>query len=98
MENESASLEMPKYRCHKEVWALKIARIEQVDPAGLWNAGATITPTDGRYAPFFVSGEYCAKHNPQAGGYFVLYEDGYRSWSPAEAFESGYSLLGKGKL
>jgi len=25
------------------------------------------------------------------GGYYVMYEDGYASWSPAEAFESGYA-------
>lgn len=24
------------------------------------------------------------------GGYFVRYEDGYESWSPAQAFEGGY--------
>ena len=27
------------------------------------------------------------------GGYFVQYDDGYQSWSPAAAFESGYSPL-----
>jgi hypothetical protein len=33
------------------------------------------------------------KHRPQVGGYYVLYEDGYHSFSPAPAFESGYSLI-----
>ena len=36
---------------------------------------------------------YVKKHNPQAGGYYVVYEDGYKSWSPAEAFESGYTKM-----
>lgn len=36
---------------------------------------------------------YVQKHAPKAGGYFVAYEDGYKSWSPAEAFESGYTRL-----
>ena len=31
------------------------------------------------------------KHAPQPGGYFVLYEGGYTSWSPADAFEAGYT-------
>jgi len=30
------------------------------------------------------------------GGYFVRYEDGYCSWSPADAFEQGYSRIGGG--
>ena len=25
------SMQMPRYKCHKEVWALKIARIEDKD-------------------------------------------------------------------
>jgi len=37
-----------------------------------------------------VSAEYMAKHTPRAGGYWVRYEDGYESFSPATAFESGY--------
>jgi hypothetical protein len=24
------------------------------------------------------------------GGYYVLYEDGFESWSPAKVFEAGY--------
>jgi hypothetical protein len=34
--------------------------------------------------------DWHAKHAPHVGGYFVQYEDGYTSFSPAEAFESGY--------
>jgi hypothetical protein len=40
-----------------------------------------------------VSLEYLDKHSPQAGGYYVVYEDGYRSYSPAAAFEAGYTLI-----
>lgn len=38
----------------------------------------------------YVNKAYLEKHNPQIGGYYVLYPDGYESWSPAEAFEAGY--------
>ena len=34
--------------------------------------------------------EYMTKHAPQVGGYYVLYEDGYASFSPAQPFEAGY--------
>lgn len=31
-----------------------------------------------------------ADENPHREGYHVIYEDGYQSWSPEEAFESAY--------
>ena len=89
--------EMPRYKCHKEVWALKIARIEfDHDKARAENretdGSATITPAEDGYAPFKVPHDYVRKHNPQTGGYYVVYKDGYKSFSPADAFEDGYSL------
>ncbi len=40
-----------------------------------------------------VSQEYMAKHDPQPGGYYVRYADGYESFSPAKAFEGGYATI-----
>lgn len=74
---------MPRYRCHKEVSALKIKSIE----------GNEITPEDEGFAPFLVEKEYLQKHNPKAGGYYVVYADGYVSFSPAGAFEDGYTKI-----
>lgn len=45
------------------------------------------------YAPIRVDWEYLTKHKPQAGGYYVVYDDGYKSWSPAKAFEEGYTRV-----
>jgi hypothetical protein len=84
------SIEMPKYKCHKIVHALKIKHIEFLATP---NGDATITPADEGYAPFSVSAEWVNKHNPEAGGYYVVYEDGYASWSPAKAFENGYTRV-----
>ena len=89
--------EMPRYKCHKQVWALKIKAIEQA-PANQerCNAGGDwyLTPDDDRYAPIMVGhDEYFAKHKPEAGGYYVVYEDGYKSYSPAKAFEAGYTEI-----
>lgn len=83
-----AAAEMPRYRCHKEVWALKIAR---VDIHG--DRSATITPEDQGYAQFVVPPEYVNKHGPQEGGYYVVYDDGYKSFSPGKAFEDGYTRV-----
>jgi hypothetical protein len=86
----SADAEMPRYRCHKEVWALKIKAIEKRD----YGREATITPEEPGYAPFDVDAAYLAKHDPQVGGYFVVYPpDGYRSFSPAKVFEDGYTRI-----
>lgn len=86
------SAEMPKYKCYKEVWALKIAEIRthHVEPP---DGSAVLVPEDKRYANFRVEADYVERHNPVAGGYYVVYADGYKSFSPAEAFESGYTRI-----
>ena len=91
-----ADIEMPKYRCHKVVHALKIAEIErhnEHDPNAETDGSAMLTPADTRYAPFRVDHDYMWKHKPEIGGYYVVYRDGYKSFSPAEAFEDGYTLI-----
>ena len=90
--------ELPKYKCHKEVSALKIrAIVFDSDLARESNretdGSATITPIEEGFSSFKVDSEYVRKHNPKPGGYFVQYEDGYKSFSPAEAFEEGYTLI-----
>lgn len=89
--------EMPKYRSHKEVWALKIAKIEKTQPHinEESDGSCVITPADEGYTPFIVDRAYVQKHDPRVGGYYVVYADGYKSWSPAEAFEEGYTRIGQ---
>lgn len=89
----TCSVEMPRYVSHKKVWALKIAKIAR-DGEGEdreTDGSAIITPEESGYAPFRVDHAYMAKHQPQVGGYYVVYADGYKSWSPAQAFEEGYT-------
>lgn len=83
---------MPRYKCHKEVWALKIAAIEIRE-----DKSATIAPTDHRYAPFATKPGWAERWKGGEGdcGYYVVYDDGYASWSPAKAFEEGYSLINR---
>jgi hypothetical protein len=93
-----AGRELPRYKCHKEVWALKIKEVFQhgggITSHGrtFESAGVFIVPEDGRYEAFDVEFAY-VQRMPRAGGYYVVYEDGYKSYSPAEAFESGYTLI-----
>jgi hypothetical protein len=92
MSSSRAWIQMPRYRCHKEVWALKIARISPCSQEDTLDGSAVISP-EGGYNPFWVSAEYMRKHNPQIGGYYVVYRDGYTSWSPASEFEDGYTRI-----
>lgn len=86
---------MPKYRCHKEVWALKIREVRDTTEPGNETDGSRllIFEESEAYAPMRVDHEYVRKHKPQAGGYYVVYADGYKSWSPALAFEEGYTRI-----
>ncbi len=83
-ENNTAVVEMPKYKCHKEVWALRIAGISL--DGELFFEGS-------QYAPKLMKKSWLDKHNPEVGGYYVVYKNGYESFSPYEAFIDGYTLL-----
>lgn len=82
---------MKKYKCHKVVWAMKIVGFD-FPPTGEENKGVLLL---GQEQNEFVSQEYFNHHNPEVGGYYVKYSDGYESYSPAKAFEEGYSPFGK---
>lgn len=80
---------LPAYKCHKIVRAFKIDEIlpSDVAPEQMYLVSNTL---GGRVV---VGSEYIKKHEPTVGGYYVLYEAGYESFSPAGVFESGYSLI-----
>jgi len=94
----------PEYLCHKKVRAVQIAIIEQValkdtefdkDGKPLLEGGSYwIYPEPSEtqsYKPFQVSAKFYDRHKPKAGGYFVVYEDGYCSFSPEVSFKNGYT-------
>ncbi len=88
--------ELPRYKCHKEVRALKIASVVRADRFAPDSVVGKmfIMPAGNEFEPVEVSDEYVAKHNPQAGGYYVVYEpDGYESYSPGAVFEAGYTRI-----
>lgn len=86
---------MQRYQCHKIVEAERIVRVlvegETLSGGSAIPKGATILE--------LASGNYVdleARHHPHAGGYYVRYQDGYKSFSPASAFEEGYTKVGEG--
>jgi len=90
---------MPKYKCHKTVRAFKIKNIEPscgddvAGPNQECDGGRIITAEENSLWKVKVDFEYVRKNNPQIGGYLVLYNDGYISFSPSEPFESGYTAI-----
>ena len=87
--------QLPRYQCHKQVSALKIRAVVP-NPRGF-----ELHFCDERFAPHEVPSPWVGKHSPDicgdadalVGGYLVVHEDGHQSWSPAAAFEPGYTLL-----
>lgn len=82
----------PVFLSHKKVRALKIAEVLAPGEDGL----TTLVIDSPDFADVKVDQAYVDKHDPQPGGYWVRYPDGYESWSPAEAFESGYRCIWPG--
>lgn len=78
-------MKLATYHCHKCVQA---ARITALDPV---LRRITVDLRPGTTVEWAVPPEYFTKHSPVVGGYFVLYEDGYQSFSPAATFEAGYT-------
>ncbi len=89
MNESTAQTEMPRYRCHKEVHALKIGEDIKINEDGT----ITFSVTDPRFAPITVDRTVVSRVLPMAGMYYVVYSDGYKSFSPAKAFEDGYTLI-----
>lgn len=93
-ESEGTGTPMPLYRCHKEVWALKIAEVlDPTEPGNESDGSRILVIADAGFAPILANHAWVRKHSPVAGGYYVKYKDGYSSFSPAQAFEEGYTRL-----
>lgn len=82
---------LPRYQCHKVVHAAQIEAVtcgEGLPPGEMTLRLAGVGDVS-------VDEGWVRQHKPQAGGYAVVYNDGYMSFSPAEPFEAGYALVPK---
>lgn len=82
---------LPVWKCHKVVRA---ARIEQISTTTGPDAVRTLhlKGTNETWAAH-VDNKIWSRFVPALGDYLVAYEDGYVSFSPAKAFEEGYTLV-----
>lgn len=87
-----AMAELPRWKCHKDVWAFRITHIE-TGTAATQDGSALLHHAEGYFMPVRVDAGFLEKHKPEPGGYYVQYKDGYKSFSPAEAFEGGYTRI-----
>ena len=76
---------LPEYQCHKIVKGSKIVDME-IHKTG----GATVKLKD-LEEPVTLMADFVLRYKPVVGAYIVLYEDGYVSVSPTDAFESGFT-------
>ncbi|MNQ66914.1 hypothetical protein D3C85_814160 [compost metagenome] len=82
---------LPHWQSKKIVAADKIV---DIDVAGIpFDGHIVITTENGTRLKQL--GSWYVKHEPNVGGYFVLYKDGYASYSPAEPFEEGNVAIPK---
>lgn len=85
---------MQSYKSHKVVEAAKILSAVG-NPA---DDMTVILHLQGEKSQLNVSAQWAFRHAPNdlatlADGYYVRYADGYESWSPAKAFEEGYTRI-----
>ena len=83
---KSERLQLPKFQSRKIVRGAKIVQMEDVP------CGGVILHLEGD-KQIEVSREWYMQRGAQTGGYYVVYDNGYTSWSPAEAFQGGYVRL-----
>lgn len=79
---------MKTYQCHKKVKAFQIRRIS------ILKSTSVLYGDNGEEVEIMDSWGPQDKSTSQLlGGYYVLYDNSYSSWSPAEAFEAGYTVV-----
>lgn len=74
--------DLPEYRFHKVVGAVKIMLVDR--------CYVYFEDEDGRQCKVDVGPDFVSKYKPEVGGYLVYYREGYMSYSPAISFENHY--------
>lgn len=85
-----AAAEMPRYTSHKTVHALEISAVGDA----LADGGRSIAFVEkflGKTLPAAMFSRYV----PVPGDFYVVYADGYESFSPRKAFLEGYKPDGQ---
>lgn len=84
---------MPAYECHKTVHALEIANVGHYMTSAEGKLVRKLTFTDGTARE--VTDDVFRRYIPTPGDFYVVYENGYESFSPRDQFLGGYKLTDK---
>jgi len=84
--------QLAEWQCHKVVKAGRlITLVHDADDGGFV---LTVEDANGVPCKVTVPEDFFARGAPIVDDYIVVYEDGYKSWSPKKAFEEGYHRTG----
>lgn len=75
--------EMPRYRSHKIIHALEIKAV----------VGRRLSFVEPGFADVEAEIAMFSRYTPIPGDRYVVYPDGYKSFSPKKAFEDGYTRV-----
>lgn len=81
----------PKYTSHKVVQAAKIVWVSTGNAPGATRQ-IHVDPLGNGVVEAFAPNVPAMAEKARVGDYAIIYEDGFRSVSPARAFEDGYVL------
>jgi len=82
----AATMEMPRYVSHKKVWALEIKDVTDFRLHFKEEGYASIPRDEAMFS----------RYTPVPGDFYVVYADGYKSFSPRKAFLEGYRPAERG--
>jgi hypothetical protein len=91
MSEPDATVEMPRYRnvhTGAQVWALRVATLTSSPPYDKYR----VYPEAYAYAPFAVAGSVVRAYGAQVGCYYILHQDGSKSFRTASAFNRDYRV------
>lgn len=83
---------LANWKCHKIVKAGKITMLPMMRD-GVPIGPIVVEDAKGETTGVEVNESLFARNTPAIGDYLVIYDDGYKSWSPAKAFEDGYARI-----
>lgn len=88
----AAAAKLPRWRSHKQVWADRIIERRYYSETADGGERTEVWTLEGGgvIQAFGSLRSRVPTDRSPVGGYYILYDDGYESWSPASAFEDGY--------
>lgn len=84
---------LPQWQCIKKVRGGEIVEISHPTDTRTGEINLKIKIGEDQFHTVTVTMGYFNQHRPTVGGYYVLYDSGYESYSPGTEFDKGYVRL-----